>query len=308
MDSALQKINFISVSIKNYLSIATPDSSPRTISISSAPIFYINFLTKPTIMKSIHSKTIVFLTGAFVSSKCWDDWRNYFGSKGYTAIAPAWPNKNEVPEVLRKTHPDSAIASDTLSQLIEHYSNIVKQQPEKPIVIGHSLGGLLSQILLNRDLVAAAVAIHSVPPQGIIPTQFSFYKSTWRSLGLFTPLKKTYLMSFKTWQYAFTNGMSPDEQKKAYDGFAIPESKKALRDGLTKVAKVDFKKEHAPLLFLSGSTDHCIPASLNYTNYKKYKNGNSVTDYKEFEGRNHFVLGQPTWKEDADYILNWIAT
>ena len=114
-------------------------------------------------------------------------------------------------------------------------------------------------------------------------------------------------MSFKTWQYAFTNGMSLEQQQKGYEQFAIPESKLALRDGLTSVAKVDFNKAHEPLLFLAGTTDHCIPASLNQTNYKKYNKANgSVTDIKIMEGRNHFVLGQPTWREDADYILDWI--
>jgi pimeloyl-ACP methyl ester carboxylesterase len=258
-------------------------------------------------MNTIQSKTVVFLTGAFVSNSCWDAWRTYFETKGYKTLAPAWPNKDGSAEELRSRHPNVAIASDTLPQLISHYTDIVKQQEEKPIVIGHSLGGLLSQILMDRDLVSAAVAIHSVPPQGVIPTQFSFYKATWRALGLFSSLKKTYLMSFRTWQYAFTNGMSVEEQTRAYDSVAIPESKKALRGALTSAAKVNFKKPHVPLLFVSGSTDHCVPATLNYTNYKRYKDNSSVTDYKEFEGRNHFVLGQPTWREDADYILNWIS-
>ncbi len=97
-----------------------------------------------------------------------------------------------------------------------------------------------------------------------------------------------------------------EQQKQSYYQFAIPESKLVVRDTITSAAKIDFKKPHAPLLLTSGSDDHTIPASLNYGNYKKYKDSNSVTDYKEFKGRNHFVLGQPTWKEDADYILNWI--
>ena len=113
-------------------------------------------------------------------------------------------------------------------------------------------------------------------------------------------------MSFDQWKYAFTNGMDCDAQKEAYYQFAIPESKLIVRDTITKVAKVNFENPHAPLLLTSGSDDHTIPASLNYANYRKYKKSNSTTDYKEFKGRNHFVLGQPTWKEDADYILDWI--
>lgn len=114
-------------------------------------------------------------------------------------------------------------------------------------------------------------------------------------------------MSFRQWQYAFTNGMNCDAQKEAYYKFAIPESKLIVRDTITKAAKVDFKKPHAPLLLTAGSDDNTIPASLNHANYLKYSNSDSVTDYKEFKGRNHFVLGQPTWKEDADFILAWLS-
>ncbi len=113
-------------------------------------------------------------------------------------------------------------------------------------------------------------------------------------------------MSFKGWVYAFTNGMECEQQKESYYRLTIPESKLIVRDTITKAAKVNFENPHAPLLLTSGSDDHTIPASLNYANYKKYRKSNSITDYKEFKGRNHFVLGQPTWKEDADYILNWI--
>lgn len=257
-------------------------------------------------MKTINSRTVLFITGAFVSNSCWDEWRTYFETKGYKTSAPPWPNKEGSAEQLRNSQPNAGIASVRLQQLIDHYETVVKSLPEKPIVIGHSLGGLLTQLLVNRGLAAAGIAIHSLAPQGIVPTQFSFYRSTWKALGFFTSTRKAYMMSFKKWQYAFTNGMPLQAQQEGYKRFAIPESKLALRDGLTKVAKVDFKKPHAPLLFIAGSTDHCIPASLNLTNKKRYKDPYSITDYKLTEGRNHFVLGQPGWEEDADYILNWI--
>ncbi len=114
-------------------------------------------------------------------------------------------------------------------------------------------------------------------------------------------------MSFTEWQYAFTNGMPFDVQKEAYYNLLVPESKLLVRDATTSAAKVDFARPHAPLLFLAGSTDRFIPASLNYSNYKKYTDSKSITDYKEFAGRNHFVLGQPDWKENVDFILNWLA-
>ena len=259
-------------------------------------------------MKTINSKTVVFITGAFVTHHGWDAWKAYFESKGYTTVAPPWPYKDGTAAELRARKPnDKDLAALTLDKLVDHYADIVKAQPEKPIVIGHSLGGLITQIIVNRGLAAAGVAIHSVPPQGVFPYEFSFLKAGWKALGLFTSLDETYLMSFEDWQYAFVNEMPLEEQKAAYEANTIPESKNVARGGLTDAAHVDFEKPHAPLLLTSGNLDNIIPAHLNMRNYKAYKPSGSVLDYKEFEGRNHFVLGQATWKEDADYILNWLA-
>lgn len=257
------------------------------------------------------SKTVVFITGAFVNNSGWEPWKAYFESKGYKTLAPAWPNKDGSAAELRARRvagTDTALATMHFSEVIDHYAAIVQALPERPILIGHSLGGMITQILLNRGLGAAGIAIHPAPPQGIIPYEFSFLKAGFKPFGLFTSTKKTSMMNLKDWAYAFTNGMTPEEQKASYEAEAVPESKTVVRDGLTKMAYVDFKKAHAPLLITSGSEDNIIPAHLNYRNFKRYSQTNgSVTEYKEFPGRNHYVLGQKTWKEDADYILEWIA-
>ncbi len=255
---------------------------------------------------SSSKKMILFITGAFIGNDCWNEWRIYFESKGYTTLAPPWSHKDASSETLRNSHPNREIASNRLSALADYYSEIVKQLPEKPILIGHSIGGLIVQLLLQQGLGTAGVAIHSVPPQGIFTFKFSFLKAGWGALGFFTSTKKSYLMSFKEWQYGFTNGMSYEQQQESYYKLVIPESKLIVRDTITKAAKVNFGNPHAPLLFISGSEDHTIPASLNYSNYKKYKRSNSVTDYHEFAGHTHFVLGQPDWKKTADYVLGWI--
>lgn len=253
------------------------------------------------------TKTVLFVTGAFVTHHCWDQWKVYFEDRGYTTVAPAWPFKDGTASELRARQPnDVDLARLTLAELVDHYADIAKSLPEKPIIVGHSLGGLITQILLNRDLAAAAVAIHSVPPQGIIPYEFSFLKSTWGALGLFTSLDETYLMPFETWQYAFVNEMPLEEQQKAYDEFTAPESKRVARGGLTSAAAVDFDKPHAPLLLTSGSLDNIIPAHLNNRNFERYKKNGSVVEYKEFPGRNHHLLAQAGWEADADYVLDWI--
>ncbi|MEO5978012.1 MAG: alpha/beta hydrolase [Chryseolinea sp.] len=258
-------------------------------------------------MKTLQSKHIVFVTGAFVTHHGWDPWKTYFEAKGYTTVAPPWPYKDSPPNILRDRRPyDTDLALMTLEELVDYYIDIVEAQPEKPIVIGHSLGGLITQIIVNRGFAAAGVAIHSVPPLGIIPYEFSFIRSGWKALGLLTSTRKTYLMSFSDWQYAFVNGMPLAEQKKTYEENAIPESKTVARGGLTKAAKVDFKKPHVPLLLTSGDIDNIIPAHLNKRNFDKYAQDGSLTEYKEFPGRNHFVLGQASWSEDAAYIAEWL--
>ena len=259
-------------------------------------------------MKNISSKTIVFITGAFVTNECWNDWKAYFEAKGYTCYAPAWPNKNAPAATLRQRQPDTKIAANTLAGVTSHYEKFIRTLPEKPIVIGHSFGGLMVQFMLNRDVAAAGVAIDSGPPQFLLPTQFSFIKSSYKAFGFFTDVNKSYLMSFEDWQYAFTNQMPLQAQKESYEKLLIPESKRLFRDALTSAARVDYNKPHAPLLFTSGSIDHIVPAAVNFRNYKKYKDKNSVTDYKEFEGRNHFVLGQPDWEEVTNYIFGWLTS
>lgn len=257
-------------------------------------------------MSSDSTKTVLFITGAFVSNSCWDEWKTFFENLGYATMAPAWPHKDAPAAVLRKRHPDEQLAGLRLEQLITYFENKVRQLPEKPIIIGHSIGGLIAQILTNRGLSAAAVAIHSVPPQGIMTFKFSFLKAGWGPLGFFTSTKKTFMMRFDQWQYAFTNGMPEEWQEREYYALAIPESKLIVRDTITAVAKVDFEKPHKPLLLVAGSADHTIPESLNRSNYKKYSDKGSITDYVVFQGRNHFVLGQPGWQEVALYIAKWL--
>jgi pimeloyl-ACP methyl ester carboxylesterase len=173
-------------------------------------------------MKNIPSKTIVFITGAFVGNNCWDEWRAYFENKGYKTLAPPWPHKEASPEELRNRQPDAGIASIRLAALTEYFENIIRKLPEKPILIGHSMGGLITQILLQRNVAVAGVAIHSVPPLGVFTFKLSFYKASWGALGFFTSARKSFLMNFRQWQYDFTNTMNFEDQRKAYYNCAVP--------------------------------------------------------------------------------------
>lgn len=257
-------------------------------------------------MERKSNRIVLFITGNFVGNNCWDEWRSYFEQRGYTTFAPAWPHKNAPVPVLRSRHPDRNIASLRLEHVVDFFQSIIVELPEKPFLIGHSMGALITQLLTQRELAKASVLIHSVPPQGILSRKWSFYRATWGPLGFLSSAKETFLMSFKQWQYAFTNGMPLQVQRETYERYVIPESKWISRDGLTAAAKVDFKKRHCPLLFIAGTLDNIMPASLNFSNYNRYAHAASIKEFKEFSDRNHFVLGQPNWEQSAEYVIRWL--
>lgn len=251
------------------------------------------------------TKTIVFIHGNFVSYESWNPWVKRFEAKGYKCVAIPYPLRDKPVETLKKIHPDPKLAELGIDEVIEHHVRTIKALDEPPIIIGHSYGGMLTQLMVNRGLAAAAVAIDSVPPQGVLSFKWSFIKST---MPLFSPLSSSpWLMPFKHFQYAFTNGMSLEDQRNAYEAYVVPESLQVCRGGVSRKAHVDFKKPHAPLLLIGGEIDNIMPASLNRANYKRYKASlPSVTEYKEFAGHNHFsVVGGKGWEEIADYALDW---
>lgn len=250
-------------------------------------------------------KVIVFITGAFLHHSCWDDWKVFFERQGYSVLIPAWPHKDAPPDVLRSRHPDREVAAMRLARLTGYFTDTIMRLTERPIVIGHSLGGLIAQQLLSRGLASKAVAIHSVPPQGVFAFSFSFLRAGWPALGYFTSASKTFMMNFRQWQYGFANGMPQEWQEAAYC-LAIPESKRVVRDTIGAAAKVDTRQTRGPLLLVAGDADRTIPAKLNFANYRKYERSGSATDYKIFPGRSHAVLLQPGWEEVAAYVLDWI--
>jgi pimeloyl-ACP methyl ester carboxylesterase len=252
------------------------------------------------------TKTILFVHGLFMTYRCWDAWVARFEARGYHTMALPYPGRDAPVEVLRRNHPDPSLGRLTLGQIVDSYEKAVIAMPEKPIIIGHSMGGLITQILLNRGLGAAGVAIDSAPPGGVLTTKWSFLKANWPMLNPFISGSTPHQMSFEQFQYAFVNGLPLADQRAHYDQQVVPESRHAARGALGKVAQIDFDRPRAPLLLLAGSTDNIIPASLNKTNYQKYQNCPSITDFKEFPGRTHYGMGQSGWEELADFVLGWI--
>lgn len=250
-------------------------------------------------------KSIVFITGTFLSNTCWDEWKLYFESNNYHCLAPAWPSKEASSEELRNRHPDTAIASLRLTDVMDYFTAVVSSLSDKPILIGHSLGGLIVQLLLERGLGMAGVAIHSFPPGGV-GARFFFPRTIWKAMGFFTSTRETYMISFKRWKYTVANGMTCEQRKQLFYLYAVPESKLVVRDAFRSAARIKFDNVQAPLLFTAGGQDQIAPASLNYNNYRKYKMTRSITEFKEFKGHNHLVFGEECWRGEAEFILYWL--
>lgn len=250
------------------------------------------------------SNTIVLVHGLFVNPASWADWKTWFESKGYTVHTPANPGHAGNPAELRK-NPDARLGRIDFEEVVGHLAAFIDTLPEKPILIGHSLGGLLVQKLLSMDKGVVGVLIDGAAPVGIITTTWSFWKSNFPVINFFKG--NSPFLATKDWfHYTFGNTLSKAESDKVYDEIVVPESRNIARGTLKSFAKIDFKKPHAPLLFIAGEKDNIIPADLNRKNFLAYKDKKSQREFRQFEGRSHFIVGEKNWEEVAEYVLNWI--
>src|SRR5262249_52734214 len=154
--------------------------------------------------------------------RCWDGWVERFSKLGYDAEALAWPGRELPPETLRKQHPDARVGRLRLSDILEHHGARIQNEREPPILIGHSMGGCIVQLLLARGFGACGVAIDSAPPKGVFTTKWSFLRSNWPMISPFANIETPMLMSLDQFAYAFVHQLPPEEQKKVYEAHVVP--------------------------------------------------------------------------------------
>ncbi len=257
------------------------------------------------------TKNIVFVHGAWVTGLCWEKFVGYFESKGYTCSAPNWPCKDK-PVEAQKKNPAPALGKLGIAEIVDHYDKIIRGMSEPPILIGHSFGGLFVQMLLDRGLGSAGVAIDSAPPKGVLPFYPSVVRANFRILATIGGWRKIIPPSFKDFQYAFVNTIRLEEQQAAYDRYVVPESGRIFFQAATalmnNLTTVNFKNvSRAPLLLIAGNSDHICPPQQIKSNFGKYKGSPAKTDFKAFDGRAHWIIAQPGWEEVASYINDWLA-
>jgi pimeloyl-ACP methyl ester carboxylesterase len=260
--------------------------------------------TQPA-QRIMSSKTIVFIHGMFVTPTCWKNWEDYFRARGHRTLAPAWPEHDPPASAQRARHPNAALGRLELADLLEHYRKIIRALDEKPILIGHSMGGLIVQKLLQEGLGVAGVAIDSAPPKGVITLAWSFVKSNWPAINPFVSKSKPIFLDEAAFHYAFTNTLSAAETHAAWQSEVVPESRRVGKGPTTDAAAIDFARARPPLLLIAGEKDHIIPAQLNRKNFERY-GGASITDFKQFPGRDHWILASDGWREVADYVAAWL--
>ncbi|MBZ4035445.1 alpha/beta hydrolase [Flavobacterium sp. 17A] len=249
------------------------------------------------------SKNIVLIHGNFVNEKTWAEWKEYYERKGYTVYAPANPGHDGNPADLRaKVHPE--LTTTGFIAIVHNIAKLIDSLPEKPLVIGHSMAGMAALKLVELGKAAAGVSIDGAPPKNVFPP-FQTLKTVLPAFGFFS--SKKYFMGSREWyDYAFFNTIPETQKKIAFEKFAVPESYKVSRElVLNSFSNINFKKPHEPILFIGGGNDHIFPPNLTETIARKYRANAGRVDLKIFDGKSHFICGEPGWESVADYILNW---
>jgi pimeloyl-ACP methyl ester carboxylesterase len=253
--------------------------------------------------------TIVLIHGLWMTPRSWEHWAARYESRGHAVITPAWPGLEVEVDALNAD--PSPIAALDLEQVIDHYDEIIRGLDSPPIIIGHSIGGAVTQVLVDRGLGAAAVGIASATVKGILDLPLSTLKAS--SPVLRNPFNrgKAVPLDAKQFHYAFANTLSQEESDEIYKRYHVPAAASVLfeiafanlhRHPLTEV---DFERsDRAPLLLIAFDEDHIVPPGASRHNAEKYAKSDAVTEFKEFTGRPHFP-GAPGWEEVADYALDW---
>lgn len=277
---------------------------PFLLTVFSILTINANATMTAQVTPAAESKTIVFIHGLFQNPNGWSEWKRYFESKGYTCYTPAYPYHEGNPTELRKNS-NPKLGKLTFGEVIDSLAAFIDKLPEKPILIGHSMGGLAVQKLIAMNKGIVGVCIDAAPPKGIFSFKWSFLKA---NLPTISPFKgnSICLPSVKWFHYAFCNTITMEQTEVEYNKFVVPESRNIPRSSTKKDGYVDFKKPHAPLLFIAGEKDNIIPSSLNKKNFDAYKDKNSIKEFKEFAGRTHYICGQENWQEVADYIFGFL--
>ena len=254
---------------------------------------------------------VVFVHGLWLLPSSWDRWASMFEEAGFTAVSPGWPDDPETVEQA-KAHPE-VFAKKSVGQIADYIDGIIRRLTKKPAVIGHSFGGLLTQILAGRGLASASVAIDPAPFRGVLPLPISSLRSASPVLRNPANYNRAVPLTYEQFRYAFANAVDKKEAKELYETYAVPGSGVPLFQAATAnlnprtEAKVDTKNpERGPLLIIVGEEDHTVPPAIAKAAYKRQQKNEGVTEYQEIKGRGHALVIDHGWRDVADTALAFV--
>ena len=254
---------------------------------------------------------VVFIHGLWLLPSSWDRWKTVFEQAGYAPLAPGWPDD---PDTVAEAnaHPE-VFAHKTVGQVADHFAEVIGKLKKKPAVIGHSFGGLLTQIVAGRGLSAASVAIDPAPFRGVLPLPFSALKSAFPVLSNPANRNRAVTLTYEQFRFGFANAVSESEARELHRTFHVPAAGLPLFQAAfanlnpwaeTKVDTANPKR--GPLLIISGEKDNIVPWAIANASYKKEQRNQGVTEIVEMKNRGHSLVVDSGWREVADTALAFV--
>lgn len=254
---------------------------------------------------------VVFIHGLWLLPSSWDRWASRFDEAGYTALTPGWPDDPET-VVEANAHPE-VFAHKTVGQVADYLGAIIGKLDKKPALVGHSFGGLLTQIVAGRGVAAVSVAIDPAPFRGVLPLPVSALRSAQPVLGNPANRNRAIPLTYEQFRYAFANAVGEDEARQLYDTYAVPASGAPIFQAAAAnvnpwtEAKVNtINPDRGPLLIISGEMDHTVPWAIANASFKRQKRNPGVTEIVEIKGRGHALTIDSGWQEVADTALAFV--
>jgi len=254
---------------------------------------------------------VVFVHGLWLLPSSWDRWTAVFEEAGFAAVTADWPD--DPPTVAEANAHPEVMAGKSVGDVADHVAELIGTLDRKPVVVGHSFGGLMAQIVAGRGLSAATVAIHPAPFRGVLPLPISALRSA--SPVLSNPLNRNRAvpLTYDQFRYGFANAVPEEEAKALYDEFMVPapgaplfQAATANLNPWTEVKVETDNPERGPLLIISGEKDHTVPWAIANASYKRQKDNPGVTEIVEIPGRGHALVIDSGWREVADTALAFV--
>jgi pimeloyl-ACP methyl ester carboxylesterase len=254
---------------------------------------------------------VVFIHGLWLHATSWQPWVDLFREAGYDPIAPEWPGGPATVAEARAN--PNAVAGYGIKEVADHFASIIAGLPEKPVLIGHSFGGLLVQNLLGRGVAVAAVAIDPAPIKGVLALPVSALRVA--SIALRNPTNRSKAVSLtrEQFRYGFGNALSIEESAELFEKWATPSPGKPLFEAAVanflpnSPAKIATDNgTRGPLLLTSGAHDHTVPPAIVKGTQKLYAKSPAITELKEFPDRGHSLTIDHGWEEVAQTSLDFL--